>query len=401
MYKAMFKDSPSVWVDSGNWSAMDSPDGLVKTRTLTEAMAEMGYVSSNVSERELSNGYDSFVILRKQCKFPLVSANLVFQSTGKTIVDPYTIVTLDPKKYKALKKPLRIAIAGVTRFNPTFMKSAPPRDNVIIANPSDELKRYIGEMKKKADQVIVLASMAKDDARLLAKEVPGIDVIVGGYTAVTTAVEEKEGPTALFFTGNQGKYLGELRMFQEGGLTQIKSSLHYLSVGYPEDPPMKARVEAALIEINELGRAAAAQLAKSSSGGAGAAHPAAGDTVKPFAGVETCRTCHTADHALWAASGHAHAMQTLVDKKADFNPECVGCHVVGFKKKGGFADNATTPDMANVQCEACHGAGGKHIEDPSIPYGKAGKPSCLPCHTHENSPSFDFDTYWPRIRHGA
>jgi len=390
-----------VWVDTGNWAAMDSPDGMVKTRTLAEAMADMGYVTSNVAERELANGYDSFVILRKQCKFPLISANLVFQSSGKTIVEPYTIVTLDPKKYKALKKPLRLAIAGVTRFNPTFMKSAPPKDNVIIANPSDELKRYLPEMKKKADQIIVLAAMAKDDARLLAKEVPGIDLIVGGYSGVTTAVEEKEGATALFFVGNQGKYLGELRMFQEGGLTQIKSALHYLSVAYPEDPPMKARVEAALNEINELGRAAAAELAKSSSGSAAAVPVAADAAQKSFVGAEACRTCHTADYALWASSGHAHAMQTLVDKKADFNPECVSCHVVGFKKKGGFADNATTPAMANVQCEACHGPGAKHMADPSAPYGKAGKPACLPCHTHDNSPTFDFDTYWPRIRHGA
>jgi len=94
-------------------------------------------------------------------------------------------------------------------------------------------------------------------------------------------------------------------------------------------------------------------------------------------------------------------MQTLVDKNADFNPECIGCHVVGFKKKDGFADNATTPALANVQCEACHGPAGRHLENPAVPYGRAGKSACLPCHTRENSPSFDFNVYWPRIRHGA
>src|SRR5262245_37724905 len=215
MYQETFKTSPSVWVDTGDWADTLTPDGMVKTRTLIAAMSEMGYVASNVSERELASGYDSFLALRKQCKFPLVSANLVFQSTSKPIVDPYTIVTLDPKKYKALKKPLRLAIAGLTRFNPTFMKSAPPNDNVVVANPADELKRYITDMKKKSDQVIVLAMMSRDDVRLLAREVPGIDMIVGGFAGLTTAVEEKEGATSLFFVGNQGKYLGELRMFQE------------------------------------------------------------------------------------------------------------------------------------------------------------------------------------------
>lgn len=400
MYQETFKTSPSVWVDTGDWADTLTPDGMVKTRTLIAAMSEMGYVASNVSERELASGYDSFLALRKQCKFPLVSANLVFQSTSKPIVDPYTIVTLDPKKYKALKKPLRLAIAGLTRFNPSFMKSAPPNDNVVVANPADELKRYITDMKKKSDQVIVLAMMSRDDVRLLAREVPGIDMIVGGFAGLTTAVEEKEGATSLFFVGNQGKYLGELRMFQEGGLTQIKTSLHYLNMAYPEDGPMQERVQGALAEINNLGRAAAVQLANPAAGSA-AAVPVSADEGKTFLGAETCKTCHSADYALWVSSGHAHAMQTLVNSKADFNPECVGCHVVGFKKKGGFADNTTTPTMANVQCEACHGPGARHLQNPAAPYGKAGKPSCMPCHTHENSPSFDFEVYWPRIRHGA
>jgi hypothetical protein len=94
-------------------------------------------------------------------------------------------------------------------------------------------------------------------------------------------------------------------------------------------------------------------------------------------------------------------MQTLIDKKADFNPECVGCHVVGFKKKGGFLDRTTTSTLANVQCESCHGPGARHVKNSHAPYGNAGKSSCMPCHTHENSPSFEFESYWARIRHGS
>src|SRR5712691_5506955 len=137
MYRETFKDSPILWMDTGNFSETGSPDGLIKTKALVSAMAEMGYVAANVSERELASGYESFLERKKEAKFPLVSANFVFQSNGKPIVSPYTIVTLDPKKYKGLKKPLRVAITGVTRFNPTFLKSAPPKDNVIVSDPQD------------------------------------------------------------------------------------------------------------------------------------------------------------------------------------------------------------------------------------------------------------------------
>ncbi len=160
-------------MDTGNWSDSYSPEGAIKTRTLLSAMADMGYVAANISEREVALGYESFLALKKDSKVPLLSANFVFQTSGKPVAQPYVIVTLEPKKYPVLKKPLKLAVAGVTRFNPTFMKAAPPKDNVIIANPTDELKKYIPEMRKKADQVIVLAAMSKDDAHVLAKELPG------------------------------------------------------------------------------------------------------------------------------------------------------------------------------------------------------------------------------------
>lgn len=397
MYRETFKDSPILWVDTGNWSETLSPDGLIKTRTLLSAMDDLGYVAANISERELTNGYEPFLELKKTAKFPLVSANMVFQADGKPIVAPYTIVTLEPKKYKSLKKPLRVAIAGVTRFNPTFLKSAPPKNSVIIANPQDELKKYMPEMQKKADQIIVLAAMSKDDAHLIAKEIPGINMILGGFGGLSTAVEEKEGNTSIFFVGNQGKYLGEFRAFLEDGVTSLKTNLHYLGASYPEDATMKSKVDAALAEINNVGKAAAMQATQPVRGSAASLS----DDSKTYQTSEVCQGCHLVEYTIWSKSKHAHAMETLVHKEADFNPECVACHTLGFKKKGGFVDAKSTADLINVQCESCHGPATRHLMNPKAPYGKAGRPSCIGCHNKENSPGFEFDSYWAKIKHGT
>ena len=93
------------------------------------------------------------------------------------------------------------------------------------------------------------------------------------------------------------------------------------------------------------------------------------------------------------------AFDALVEGNQDFNEECVGCHVVGFGRKGGFANAKATPELANVQCEACHGPGSIHAESPAAGYGAAGARSCLRCHDPQNSPEFDFYSYWPKIRH--
>jgi 2',3'-cyclic-nucleotide 2'-phosphodiesterase (5'-nucleotidase family) len=400
MYQQTFRNSPIVWLDAGDWNDIPTAEGALKTKALLAGMDDIGYAAANVSERELAGGYEAFLALTSDAKFPLVSANLVFQRQKKPILPPYTIVTYEPKDYPILKKPLRIAIAGVTRFNPTFLKSAPPKDNVIVVNPVDELKKYVPEMRKKADQVIVLAAMSKDDAHLIAREVPGIDIILGGWGGLTSAVEEKEGTTSIFYTGSQGKWLSELRVYQGEGVTSLKSQLHYLNSAYPDEPTMKAKVDQALVAINTAGMRAAAQSAALPAGGAAAAAAASPDAPKTYLGSDACKTCHAVEHSIWTESKHAHAMQTLVEQHSDFNPECVGCHVVAYKKPGGFVDMNATPTLADVQCESCHGPGARHLANPGAPYGKAGKQSCAPCHTHDRSPSFEFSVYWPKIRHG-
>jgi hypothetical protein len=117
-----------------------------------------------------------------------------------------------------------------------------------------------------------------------------------------------------------------------------------------------------------------------------------------FVGGETCIECHTAFHEQWLTTRHAHAFESidLVGKSLD--PECVVCHVVGHGEKGGFFSMKSTPGLANVQCEACHGIGRDHLSDFS-PMNPVTVKTCLKCHTRENSPEFDYPVYREKIRH--
>lgn len=118
----------------------------------------------------------------------------------------------------------------------------------------------------------------------------------------------------------------------------------------------------------------------------------------PFAGSAACKGCHASAYGIWEHSKHAHAYGTLQDKNKHHISECVGCHVVGFSKPGGFISAEDTPHLAGVQCENCHGPRKAHSMNPTLK-GEAATP-CVACHKQPHSPAFSESTYWEKIHHG-
>ncbi len=107
----------------------------------------------------------------------------------------------------------------------------------------------------------------------------------------------------------------------------------------------------------------------------------------------TCRGCHPSAHNGVAETAHAGAFDTLKRIGQGGNATCLPCHVVGFGMPGGFVSEATTPLLAGIQCENCHGPGGNHVADVGNPafypvVSQAGT-LCGGCHSDFHHPTFD------------
>lgn len=141
-----------------------------------------------------------------------------------------------------------------------------------------------------------------------------------------------------------------------------------------------------------------------------------------FVGTKKCAVCHEPSHDVWKKSGHADAWHTLqtLEVPRTHDPECISCHAVGwhgtnyFPYETGFWDEQDTPHLIDVGCESCHGPGENHVKaeeanDPDerkrmreamvLTLEEAKETQCYSCHDLDNSPDFDFDTYWPKIQH--
>lgn len=119
-----------------------------------------------------------------------------------------------------------------------------------------------------------------------------------------------------------------------------------------------------------------------------------------FVGSETCRICHEYEYRLWSTKAHARAFATLVRENYHYDPECVGCHVVGYEYEEGFRDAEDTPHLVNVGCESCHGPGAEHSVTANAAYGKTdGAKTCIFCHAPDRSPRFEYSSYREKIKH--
>ncbi len=112
-----------------------------------------------------------------------------------------------------------------------------------------------------------------------------------------------------------------------------------------------------------------------------------------YVGQSVCRGCHMGVHDSWAETVHSGALETLKQIGQGANAECLPCHTVGFGLPGGFVSEDTTPRLAGVQCENCHGPAGPHVSDPGNlavrPVVSQAALTCGGCHTDFHHPTYD------------
>jgi hypothetical protein len=353
----------------------------MKTEALIKGMSMLGYAAANVGEREVRTGYDSFIERTGGADFPFISANIVRSDTKQPVFRPSIVIEVPGSEGEAGAK---LGVVGVARFNPIFRKPGPDGTQLEIIHPVEAVRKEVASLRKQGvDLVILLAALHRDDARRIVREVRGIDFVIGSYGGVFMTEKEPSTESWILYSGNQGKQLGETRLFLEAGEQRADpvNKLHYLSNAYPTDPDMVRYVNSVSLEP-------AKQVSRVLPRGSG-----------PFLGSAKCAECHTLPHSQWSKTSHAHALDSLKRKNNHGKPECLRCHTTGAGMEGGFKSLEETPQLANVGCESCHGAGRAHLENSSRPYGAIKPGSCTGCHDVQNSPDFDFYTYFAKVAH--
>jgi len=398
--------------DTGGFSAETDDAGRFKTGNLVTGMGKLGYEVVSVTERDFAAGIAEFQAATGKSGLTFTSASFVYRDNGDQLLAPYAIKTYSLAGGRSLK----IGYLGVDTANSAFAKEAPGGRVVFMRDPVEAVKLNLPALRPKVDFVVLLANLSLRDLTNLLSAAPGIDLALVSYGARISPggqIETIAGVPVLY-SGDQGKRMGEVRFkFAAKGAAPSMTANHvFLTRRYPTDPDLQQLIDTTIARVNEMNRAKATRLMAVSAGGApgGAVPPspatalpghgpAGAVVIKPYLTATACASCHAAAFEAYQRSAHANALETLTRANQDYNPECVKCHVTGFDQPNGFVSARQTPELANVQCEACHGNGAEHVSNPQQPFGKVPPRNCFTCHTKENSPDFAFFKYWDKIRH--
>ena len=260
-------------LDTGNFSDNPTEVGDLRTATLLQSMKALGYKAINVGERDLMLGYDDFVKRTAGLGMTFLSTNIVKQGTKEPIFPPYTVFEVKGTS----GKPVRVGVLGVDRYSPVWQKAGPAGTNLGMASPADMIATYLPELRAKSDVVVLLAALSKEDAHDLAKRFTDLDLVLGSYGGIYNTVEDNEGRVGIYFTGNQGKRIGESRVTLDAKsrVADVTSYLHFLTVHYPEDKAMQDSLAAVLAKMPKTEAPKKAELLKKQAEAAAA--PAAAD----------------------------------------------------------------------------------------------------------------------------
>ena len=369
----------TLYVDAGGYFA--EQDGRTDLEEfMARSLVQLGVGAIGVGPRDLRHGIAFLRDLARRTGAPVTCANLADKRTRLPIFPSGRVLDVGGVK------------VGVFALYSDRFPLGPAADSLVVLDPENAAQSQVTALRNKGAQVVVLlAQMGRAGGEDVVSTVPGIDAVVLGHDVPVYEQGRRIGETVASYAGEQGQHLGriEIALSPGGKVANATCSVASLGPEVREQPQMFTAVKAFEDAYNERMRREEQS----------ARRDVDDDPIDHFVGEQVCARCHSAESEQWRTTAHSLAWETLQRVKKDATPECIPCHVVGYRQAGGFQTDARTPQLVNVQCENCHGMGTEHAND-WLAQHKVNEGTCRSCHNEERDPEFDFTAKFPLIVHG-
>jgi hypothetical protein len=382
--------TPSLRLDAGDAIAGTADYEVIQYRHLLRSLGSLGYHAVNAGRREAMLNASTLTSLANESPVPLISANVTDATTSLPLLKPWISVEVGG---------VRHGIIGIV--HPSSVGDGKIGAGLAISDPASAISAVLPEVRKAADVIVLLAFAKEDRMQELAAQFFELQVILGGDVEQPSQELVKSNRSLLLSTTNEGRAVAFLESsLVNGRLSDPKSEIVMLHEMIPQDEGVLAFVQAYRDEVR------AAKLAVDDPQKAGANDVPGVKETAQYIGSESCAGCHAEDYKIWQQSGHARAWDALKRRESDADPNCIGCHSIGFGSASGYRREFNGSRLVEVGCESCHGPGGRHVAErtggqpPLFKFRPLGAGDCTTCHHGEFSRPFEYAEFWQSIAHG-
>lgn len=427
------KGWPVVRLDLGDQVHRLGPQPQLKLESTYKALrGVMNYDAIGMGPGELSlDPFPVYSILLntasgQETSSPFVSANASIYSDREQI-----------QTHKVIQENgFKVGVTSVISLD--YFKgrdmSAPGQD-VEILPPVEALKAVVPKlMAEKCDVYVLLGYVPEEESRELAKQFPQFNFVVnegvdGEPDGTLDYVKVDQKNVGIMQMGYKSMFAGAIGIYADKN-QPVRYQKIPLDHRFQDTPEMKS-------VFRSYQEALKAKGLKELVG-----NPVPHPTGGKYVGSAVCADCHEDEFDVWRngtkewqekhpdqPGPHFRATADLTEPgertwvKRHHDPECISCHVTGwnpqqyFAYQTGYWDHEADTHLYGSGCENCHGPGERHvaIENGDVEVDDeeldkvlnalyvdqdiAREKLCATCHDLNNSPQFDFDTYWPMIAH--
>lgn len=195
-----------------------------------EFMNKIGYDAMTFGNHEFDKGPATLAEFVKEADFPIVSSNVDVSkepALNTLVKDPTTFKAGEAKEPGIYEYVIldvngeKVGVFGMTTEDTGEASS--PGENITFNDAAESAKKTVDQIDEKTDKIIALSHLGYARDPGLAKEVEGIDVIVGGHSHTQldqpVIIAEDATPTVIVQANEWNKYLGRLDVaFDEKGV---------------------------------------------------------------------------------------------------------------------------------------------------------------------------------------
>ncbi|WP_052702818.1 5'-nucleotidase C-terminal domain-containing protein [Paenibacillus beijingensis] len=231
----------SLFIANGDDLATSVLSSTFKGRHIVDAFNAGKVDVDTFGNHDFDMGPDQLAERVKESQFTWVSANVIDKRTNDVFA-----ATQGAKRYVIKEvNGVKVGITGL--INEEAPEITSMGENAFVLPAVEAMKKIVPEMKQAGAQLIVVSShLASPDARVVAEEVDGIDLIVGDHAAFAYESPEKIHDTLLWFIGDEFEFVGEINLqVKEGKIADFNYKRHTVKeeaakAGFQPDAAVKA-----------------------------------------------------------------------------------------------------------------------------------------------------------------